>query len=339
MFYMETMYKLHLRVRYAHDVLYEKNRFYKNYSDKPWSSKVHKATVWAFIVSFTVFTFLQYVAPNIFNLAGPEKALASSIQKIWTTLADFTNNNGATGNITSTNTNLNGGDPQLSTTPGATTENTTAQFGGHTKSNTAGGTNNVYLLKPNGATATNVYECNSAFIVGGLCAADPFNGNSYSGRTGSVLAGKLVFNRDIAATDKYVNGNTIGTATPQWKTTNTSCASPQCTTAGPVAETQSGYTGTNGLVADNAVDFALSTSPPTYPARDACKALGGRLPTIAELMEMYNYKSTYGNNFQSNIYWSSTEYNSANASPVNLNIGGIANNTKSYTYYYTRCVR
>jgi len=186
------------------------------------------------------------------------------------------------------------------------------------------------------ATGTGNYS-GSVTSVATTAVSDP---NWIVGRAGSVLVGKYVFYRDVATTDKYTNGNATGTATPQWKTTNTTCASPQCTTAGPVAETQSGYTGTMGLVADNAVDFALSTSPPTYPARDACKALGGRLPTIAELVEMYNYKSTYGNNFQSSYYWSSTDESSLYARIVGLSTGGIGSGTmNSTTNWYTRCVR
>jgi len=333
--YLEALYQIHLRVRYGHDLLYHNNKAYKKYSDNPITSTVHKATLMAFVASFVIFTFMQYIAPDIFNLVGPEKALAASIQRVWTTIADFTNNNGATGTITNSNVNLNGGDPQLSTTTGATTENTTAQFGGHTKSNTAGGTNNVYLLKPVGATASVGSECSSGFVSGGVCI------NVWlTGRTGSVLDGKYVFYRDVASTDKYTNGNALGTITPTWGPYGVVCPSPYCTVAGPVAETQSGYTGKSVLVADNNVNFNPSAgATPDYPARDACKALGGRLPTIAELLEMYNYKATYGNNFQSLYYWSSTETNSNYAYIVHLLNGNINYNSKSYTNFYTRCVR
>ena|GEM_PF-922255 len=179
--------------------------------------------------------------------------------------------------------------------------------------------------------------------VGGTTAP----ANYLVGRTGSALAGKYVYNRDISATDKYTNGNTIGTANPKWKTSDTACIGPQCTTVGPVAETQAGYAGLNVLVADNSVDFALSTSPPTYPARDACKALGGRLPTIAELVEMYFYKSNYGNNFQGSQYWSSTEGSIILASTVFFDaiyegyVGDImASNNKTFANNTnSRCVK
>lgn len=163
--------------------------------------------------------------------------------------------------------------------------------------------------------------------------------NWIAGRTGSVLAGKLVFNRDIASTDKYVNGNAVGTTLLTWGPYGVVCPSPQCTTAGPVRETQSPWTGVNGLVADNSVNFNPdSSNPPTYPARDACKAIGGRLPTVGELVEMYNNKALYGNNFQSDLYWSSTEYNSNVAVFVRLSDGYNQTNGKGATYY-VRCVR
>jgi|GEM_PF-4599175 hypothetical protein len=70
-----------------------------------------------------------------------------------------------------------------------------------------------------------------------------------------------------------------------WKTTNTSCAAPQCATNTGQNE--------NDLVADNTVDFS------TYSARLACAATGGRLPTLAELQCIYNNRTTFGNNFGS----------------------------------------
>ena len=186
------------------------------------------------------------------------------------------------------------------------------------------------------ATGTDSYSGSVTSAAITIVATDPW----IAGRAGSVLAGKYVFYRDIASTDKYVNGNAVGTPYPSWGPYGVVCPSPYCTVAGPVAETQSGYTGKSVLVADNNVNFNPSAgATPDYPARDACKALGGRLPTIAELLEMYNYKATYGNNFQSTYYWSSTEYNSFYAYIVYLYNGSIYSGSKGFTDYYTRCVR
>lgn len=84
--YLEALYQLHLRVRYGHDALYYRSKTYKKYSDNPITSVVHKITLMAFVVSFFIFTLMQYIVPDIFNLTGPEKTLASPIQEVRTTL-------------------------------------------------------------------------------------------------------------------------------------------------------------------------------------------------------------------------------------------------------------
>jgi hypothetical protein len=74
-----------------------------------------------------------------------------------------------------------------------------------------------------------------------------------------------------------------------WGTAGVLCSSPQCS-------------GGN-LVADNAVNFSA------YPARNACKTLGGRLPTITELDCIYANMASYSTYsvFLSNDYLSATE--------------------------------
>ena len=133
----------------------------------------------------------------------------------------------------------------------------------------------------------------------------------------------------VTADFKYYNASGICTGlrgvyyqdvsgTKQWKTSDTACASPQCV---------SGV-----LVADNTVDFSL------YPARDACKTLGGVLPTLSELQCIYTNRASFGNNFVPNRYWSATEYNSTLAYYVNFADGTTNYNVKT-TAYYVRCVR
>ncbi|MFZ1626987.1 MAG: DUF1566 domain-containing protein [Candidatus Moraniibacteriota bacterium] len=131
-------------------------------------------------------------------------------------------------------------------------------------------------------------------------------------------------------------GNTLGDGTyilvkradvgavQQWKNANTACDKPHCGTDG-------GQDG-DQLVADNTVNYT------NYPARDACKAVGGRLPTLTELSCMYTNRTSFGNNFVASNYWSATEYDTAYAWSVNMS-NGIANFiTKTYTTY-VRCVR
>ena len=111
--------------------------------------------------------------------------------------------------------------------------------------------------------------------------------------------------------------------TKMWKTTNSNCDTPQCGING-------GQDGDN-LVANNSVDFSL------YPARDACKQLGARLPTKDELFCIYNNKASFGNNFQANLYWSSTEYSSTKAWLVSFGNGNTYGSTKTNAGY-VRCV-
>ena len=110
----------------------------------------------------------------------------------------------------------------------------------------------------------------------------------------------------------------------QWKTSDTACDKPNCGTDG-------GQNGDN-LVADNTVSFL------SYPARQACKAAGGRLPTLAELQCIYTNRVTFGDNFGSSDHWSSTEYSAAYANYVSFSSGGTSNVNKSVSYS-VRCVR
>lgn len=80
-------YSVHVRIRKLHDNTYKKGGWYKGYSDKPYTSKIHKATLWAFVFSFFFFTVIQYALPSIF--LKPNTVLAGTNSKIWTSQADF----------------------------------------------------------------------------------------------------------------------------------------------------------------------------------------------------------------------------------------------------------
>jgi len=156
-----------------------------------------------------------------------------------------------------------------------------------------------------------------------------------TGIAATPMAGKYVYFRDIYPTDLYTNGNAIGTSEIKWKTTNTACASPQCTV---VFGREPSYPSNLTLVSSNAVDFVMSTSPPTYPARDACKVIGGRLPTMQELFAIDADKISYGNNFQEYYYWSTTNYDNTQAFTKFIdNVSWFAM-TKDNDFY-VRCVK
>ncbi len=107
-----------------------------------------------------------------------------------------------------------------------------------------------------------------------------------------------------------------------WKTSATACDRPHCSIDG-------GQNGDN-LKADNTLDFT------DYPARDYCKSIGGRLPTIDELECIYNNRASFGS-FGAGYYWSSTEYSETNARGVGFSSGSVLSNNKTSTYY-VRCV-
>jgi len=187
--------------------------------------------------------------------------------------------------------NLNNGDPKLPSSAGTpTTENTTANFTAGTQSNTAVGTNTVYLLKPIGATAAADAECASGYRSGGVCA-----NWGYLGSVGTALEGKQVYRSDLAS-GPY-----------QWKTSNTSCVSPQCSIGLDAAPYNNKYS----LVSPQVFTSELFTE---YPTQAACKAIGGRLPTMTELSAIYTGRAIYGNNFAesqySGYYLSATEVDS-----------------------------
>ena len=110
----------------------------------------------------------------------------------------------------------------------------------------------------------------------------------------------------------------------QWKTSDTACDTPQCGLDG-------GQLGDN-LVSSNAVDFT------DYPARDACKAMGGRLPTMTELSSIYDNRDLFGT-FGSQGYWSGTEYSVPWARILDFGSGSKSTASKTSSFYRTRCVK
>ncbi|KKP70664.1 MAG: hypothetical protein UR69_C0003G0002 [Candidatus Moranbacteria bacterium GW2011_GWE2_35_2-] len=112
--------------------------------------------------------------------------------------------------------------------------------------------------------------------------------------------------------------------TKTWKTTATDCDLPECG--------QDGAQNGDNLTADNTVGFAL------YPARQACKDAGGRLPTKEELQCIYTNRATFGDNFGTGNFWSGTEYGTTYAWVVYFSTGGTGSGNKA-TSGYVRCVQ
>jgi hypothetical protein len=139
----------------------------------------------------------------------------------------------------------------------------------------------------------------------------------YPGIASTVLAGKHIYKTDLSSVYYY-------------ETSSAAIVSPQ------------GATGLDPNWPANMVLVSPQTNPNVdfskYPAQNACKAIGGRLPNTQELSAVYAGRATYGNNFQMNGYWSATEWgNGGGAFGFNFN-----NGTTFYGYEtgpgYVRCI-
>ena len=116
------------------------------------------------------------------------------------------------------------------------------------------------------------------------------------------------------------------TTTFQWKNSQTYCVAPHCEVIG----------GDATLVADNTVNFFTPLGE-QYPARESCKEVGGRLPTINELECIYQNRVLFGDNFASAHYWSASEVSQSNAGRVSFSDGSTGSNTKTGSRQ-VRCV-
>lgn len=114
------------------------------------------------------------------------------------------------------------------------------------------------LLKPDGAACTAGAECACGQCLNSTCTL------WYTGYCGVEVY--------------YTNS-----ANSTWQPGNISCTGPQC-----VLGLDSQYPTKMGLVADNDVDFSA------FPARDACKSIGARLPYMDELICMWTNRNNIG---------------------------------------------
>lgn len=109
---------------------------------------------------------------------------------------------------------------------------------------------------------------------------------------------------------------------------NYDCRSPYCRSYYSTYSYSTKYK----LVADNGYDFSY------YPARDTCKLLSGRLPTIEELQCINDYKDEYGI-FTTSTYWSSTENTYSSAHNLRMSDGFVNYNSPKGNRYRVQCIR
>jgi len=186
-----------------------------------------------------------------------------------------------------------------------------------------------YCIKPSGNNTFTYTSSipNSAFTLSSLNGSTRYyitNNTSpelvgwIAGITATVLAGKYVRNADLGA---Y-----------QYKISNTPVVSPNGVAGLDIAPYNTNLVLVSPQIYPN-VDFS------EYPAQNACKAIGGRLPSRLELSAIYAGKvTTYGNNFQPYGYWSPTEFGNTNSLYVHP-IDGATNSLSKNGFAYVRCVK
>ena len=262
---------------------------------------------WHYVGMISVSVLIVASSMFVYKNFTAKSATYGWIQTDWsggvaTTTATHTNNQTNWTQYTSKTDNLStagGMLTQTSASPVAWTETDNADFndnGTYTNTYNDTGNNSVRSKKPDGLGCATGGEC-----LNGRCASNVCANLWYTG----ACAGIGVY---------YIDSGVA-----YWKTSETSCVSPQCSAG--------------NLVADNAVDFSL------YLARNVCKALGGRLPSLVELSCIRSNIASYGNNFQANAYyWSSLEYNAGSAYMLIFS-DGSTNVFNKGSYLYVRCVR
>ncbi len=139
-----------------------------------------------------------------------------------------------------------------------------------------------------------------------------------------VCASDDVCDNDFGDGAYILVASTTISGTKQWKNANTACDLPECL--------QDGAQDGDNLDADNTTNYT------DYPARQSCKDIGGRLPTIAELQCIYANQASFNGNFGTGNHWSSTEYSETIARYVNFSDGSVTGYNKTDTHY-VRCVR
>ncbi|RJO60207.1 hypothetical protein C4544_05525 [candidate division WS5 bacterium] len=191
--YFELLYFAHLRVRFLHDTVYQKNTAYKKVNDYKYTRTIRRATITGFIVSFFIFQFMGSLWPEIFNPVHPKVAEGANASVTWTDQAHFEGSTppsgAASGTTTRSNVDTSGspGDVKLSAisnfgdgSDGAlpTTGSLNSSFNINTQTNGYGGRTladggTATLTSSGGVGASTIYLSLSAFTGGnGIATGD-----------------------------------------------------------------------------------------------------------------------------------------------------------------------
>lgn len=278
------------------------NLSFESYSDLRKYQK--KVRIFTFSLSSTAISvFLAIIAIQIlFPAQGIKGATYGWLQNSWAGGAtankpNHTNNQSGWTEYASKDANISagaGGVTLNSTTPVWNKASDANMFTNGTKANTYVTGGNIALLRPIGATGCTVdADCDDGLGKGqGWCNAGTCANPWLSGPCDAPAYNNIkVLRRNLSTT--YV-----------WKTSASACEPPQCGQIGA----QDGDNLVNPIT-NPGVDFSL------YPAQNACKAIGGRLPTLAEGQCLFDNKATYSIAVGA-WGWTSTEYTTAAARAV-----------------------
>ncbi|MGB4420538.1 MAG: prepilin-type N-terminal cleavage/methylation domain-containing protein [Candidatus Saccharimonadales bacterium] len=148
--------------------------------------------------------------------------------------------------------------------------------------------------------------------------------NWIAGLVGTPLEGKWVYHQDLALS--------------AWGPSDVIC--PTGTGGSQPCEVgiDPNYATYRSLVSPQtypSIDFSA------YPAQNSCKAIGGRLGTMTEVLAIYNGMSSYGNNFNlvNKPYWSTIENNSTTAGTIVFFSSGSAMTFGKTNLYSVICVK
>jgi hypothetical protein len=151
--------------------------------------------------------------------------------------------------------------------------------------------------------------------AGNISLADLEANNYYAGVAGTILENKQVYKTNLGPL--------------AWKSPAGSCRAPECAFG-----TEPQWPNWWSLVSpqDNpSVDFS------SYPAQNACKLVGGRLPTTTEFDSMYANKASYGMT-PIKVYWTTVAANDTNAAWKRTSDGNLGTDLMT-ALKDVRCIR
>lgn len=228
------------------------------------------------------------------------------------------------------NVDVSNGEAKIASTSNSVVTTTDADFNAFTKTQTyvsgSGAAGTVFAQKPDGGICTVSSECATGWCSANVCVNPWQNGPTVA--AGTDCQARL----DAIKVYKFDVGNFKWKVTDDWCNSNPDTTPPnsQCALA---TGTASNYLNSPQTYPN--VDFT------SYPAQNACKAAGGRLPSTSELICIYTNRANYMGSFGVNgmDYWSSAEFSMNNAYIIHHYNGPNIQQGSKGGIYSVRCVQ